>query len=169
MNNRKLTMAHFNEEIHVKFEHKTEQIHIDGFIDYCKTFNIDLFSKEFFKDPNDERLNSEREIKQNLITFFKPKRIEILVYRYDYYTNKTVEEIATIIDRDVHRVIAYFERIKNTLGHAKISGLSKYGDVTKGTRIEKFSSFKILKELQLIERQFSLSKLTNERLKTLRF
>jgi hypothetical protein len=169
MNKKNLTMADFNEEIHVKFEQKTEQIHIDGFIDYCKTFNIDLFNKEFFEDPNVESLNSAREIKQNLIAFFKPKKIEILVYRYDYYTNKTVEEIATIIDRDVHRVIAYIERTKNTLEHAKISGLSKYGDVIKGTMIEKFSSFKILKELQLIERQLSLSKLTNERLKTLRF
>jgi hypothetical protein len=167
MNNKKLTMADFNEEIHMKFEQKREQIHIDGLKDYSKTFDIDLFCKEFFKDPNGESLNSDREIKQNLITFFKPKRIETLVYRYDYYTNKTVEEIAIIIDRDVHRVIAYFERIKNTLEHAKISGLSKYGDVIKGTRIEKFSSFKILKELQLIERQLSLSKLRNERLKKL--
>jgi hypothetical protein len=169
MINKKFTMSDFNEEIHAEFEQKREQIHIDGFKDYCKTFDIDLFCEEFFEDPNGESLNSDREIKQNLITFFKPKRIEILVYRYDYYTNKTVEEIATIIDRDVHRVIAYFERIKNALGHAKISGLSKYGDVTKGTRIEKFSSFKILKELQLIERQLPLSKLTNQRLKTLRF
>jgi predicted house-cleaning noncanonical NTP pyrophosphatase (MazG superfamily) len=82
MNNRKLIMDYFNEEIHVKFEQKTEQIHIDGFIDYCETFNIDLFSKEFFEDPNDERLNSEREIKQNLITFFKPsdnlRKIKVL-------------------------------------------------------------------------------------------
>jgi adenine-specific DNA methylase len=167
MNKKKLTMADFYEKIHPEFGQKSEKIDIIGFIDYCETFNIDLFSKEFFEDPNGEYLNIDREIKQNLITFFKPKKKEILVYRYDYYTNKTVEEIAIIIDRDVHRVIAYFERIKNTLEHAKISGLSKYGDVIKGTRIEKFSSFKILKELQLIERQLSLSKLRNERLKKL--
>jgi hypothetical protein len=166
MSNKKLTMADFNEEIHLRFEQKLEQIHIDGFRDYCKTFDIELFCKDFFEDPNGESLNSSREIKQNLISFFRSERLEILVYRYDYYTENSVEEIASIIDRDVNRVIAYLERAKNNLEDAVISNLSKYGDVTKDTRVKNLSSFKILKELQVIERQLPLRKLANEKLKT---
>ena len=166
MSNKKLTMADFNEEIHLRFEQKLEQIHIDGFRDYCKTFDIELFCIDFFEDPNGESLNSSREIKQHLISFFRSEKLEILVYRYDYYTENSVEEIASIIDRDVNRVIAYLERAKNNLEDAVISNLSKYGDVTKDTRVKNLSSFKILKELQLIERQLPLRKLANEKLKT---
>jgi hypothetical protein len=35
MENKKLTMTNFNEEIHLKFDKKYEQIQIDAFKDYC--------------------------------------------------------------------------------------------------------------------------------------
>jgi hypothetical protein len=75
-----------------------------------------------------------------LISFFKKYSIEILEYLYDYCINKTITEIATIIENDVPRVIAYLERMKHTFQGGEISGLSKYGEVTVGARIEKFSS-----------------------------
>lgn len=165
MDNKKLTLADFNEEIHLKFDKKHEQIHIDAFKDYCETFNIALFSKDFFDDPSDESLSSEREIKKELISFFKKFRIEILEYRYDYFTNNTVEEIANIIEKDIDRVIAYLERIKHTFQRGEMTSLSEYGDVTDQTRVENISSFKILKELQVIERQLPLRKLAEKRLK----
>jgi len=164
MNNRKPTVADFNKEIHLKFLNKLENIHIESFKDYCKTFEIDLFCTKFFVDPTDKSLNSETEIKQELITFFRPKKLEILEYRYDYYTSKTVKQIANIIEKDTDRVVAYLERIKHTFQNGEVSSLSKYGDIIEMSLVKEISSFKILKELQLVESHLLLSKKVSERI-----
>jgi hypothetical protein len=99
-----------------------------------------------------------------MISFFKSFKKEILEYRYDYYTDKTSEDISVIIEKDTDRVIAYLERIKHTFQLGEITSLSEYGDVTKKTRVKHISSFKILSELQVIERQILLSKLAKKRI-----
>ena len=54
-------------------------------------------------------------------------------------------------------VVAYFERIKESFSEDAISGLSKYGDVTVKTKIKHISSYKIMQDFQLMERELLLT------------
>jgi hypothetical protein len=155
MENNNLTMAHFAKQIDKYFV---------AFKAYCNTFNIDLFHDRFFPDPNNEELSSDREINQELINHFKPKKDKILEYRYDYYTLKSIKEIADITGAEPSRIVSYLERIKHQgISSCIFSGLSKYGDVTLKTRVIHISSYQILKDFQTQERQLILQKKIKER------
>jgi hypothetical protein len=156
MKSNKLTMADFTNQI---------DTYLYVFVDYCKTFNIDLFNNTFFIDPANRNLTSKTEIKQELINFFKPKKEVILEYRYEYFTEKSIEDISAITGSDISGVIAYIERIKKDFNTDTIKGLSKYGDVTSKTRIKNISSYKIMQHFQLMDRQILFDEMIKTRKK----
>ena len=80
-----------------------------------------------------------------------------LTYQYDYYKSKSVEDIANKIAVNPDRVMVYVERNKTSYTKNQIKGLSEFGDVTLKTEVKDISSYGILKELQLIDRQLGLT------------
>lgn len=149
MESKKLTIADFAKQI---------DTYLFVFVAYCNTFDIDLFNKKFFVDASREDLTLDREIKQELINYFTPKKDEILEYRYDYFTNKSIEDIAKITGANPARVVAYLERNKhNFKSDNLITGLSQHGDVTLKSRIKDISSYAIMQHFQLMDRQLVLS------------
>ena len=148
MESKKLTIADFAKQI---------DTYLFVFTAYCNTFDIDLFNEKFFVDTSRKDLTLDREIKQELINYFTPKKDEILEYRYDYFTNKSIEDIAKITGANPARVVAYLERNKhNFKSDNLITGLSEHGDVTLKSRIKDISSYQIMKNFQLLDRQLIL-------------
>lgn len=154
MDKRTLTMSDFATKIDKYF---------NVFVEYCNTFDIELFNDRFLSNPSIKYLSKSTEIKEELITYFKPLRDEILEYRYDYYTKKSIQDIANITGADNSRIISYLERIKSSFDKTEISDLSPYGDVTVETKVKHISSYKILKDFQTQERQLILQNKITER------
>lgn len=137
--------------------------YLDVFQDYCQTFEFDLFCEKYLENPSIASLDEKTKIKQELINHFLPLKRDLLTYQYDYFTMKSVEDIANKVGVNPDRVMAYIERNKTRFTKDNIKGLSEFGDVTKKTQVKNISSYKVLKELQLIERQLLLSKNTIKR------
>src|SRR5690606_16670767 len=94
---------------------------------------------------------------------FMPLKEDLLTYKYDFYKMKSVEAIANKVGVYPDRVMAYIERNKTSFTKEQLTGLSEFGDVTLKTQVKEISSYKILKELHIVERNLLLSKNTNER------
>ncbi|WP_146608976.1 hypothetical protein [Gelidibacter algens] len=135
-----------------------------AFQDYCKTFDFDLFCEHYVGNSSISALNDKTKVKQALITHFEPLKEDLLTYKNDFHKFKSVEDIANKIGITPDRVKAYIERNKLNFSKDQINGLSGYGDVTLKTQVKEISSYKILKDLQLIERNILLSKTTAQSL-----
>jgi hypothetical protein len=138
---------------------------LESFQDYCRTFEFDLFCNKYLENPEINNLDDKTKVKQQLIDHFEPLKEDLLTYQYDFCSMKSMEEIANKISVHPDRVLAYIERSKIRFNKDQIKGLSEFGDVTLKTQVKNISSYGILKELQLIERQLLLSKNTEQRQK----
>lgn len=134
-----------------------------AFQDYCKTFEFDLFSDRYLEDSSITVFDDKTKVKQELINYFMPLKEDLLTYKYDFYKMKSVEAIANKVGVNPDRVMAYIERNKTSFTKEQLTGLSEFGDVTLKTQVKEISSYKILKELHIVERNLLLSKNTNER------
>lgn len=132
--------------------------------DYCETFDIDLFSDKFLESPFNKTLRNNTKIKQAMIDFFLPLKEELLSYQYDYFSMKSARHIAEKIDSDTVRVVAYLERKKHSFKTDEIIDLTEVEDVSTETKVKNISSFKILKDFQLKDRQLLLKRKTNQRI-----
>ena len=133
--------------------------------DSCNVFNVNLFKEEFFVDHTEKYFHPGSEIKHELVKYFAENKARLLEYYEDYFTEKSIEDIAIITRAETSAVVAYIERIKNDFTTDNIKGLSKYGDVTSKTTIKNISSYKIMQHFQLMDRQVLLDEMIKTRKK----
>lgn len=108
---------------------------------YCKTFNINLFDKSFLVKKEGLWLNQSDVVTQKFINFFLARKDELIEYNKDYFSTRTIEDIALKIHVDV-------EEVKHS--------------ITKSTFVVKdVSSYQILKDIQLKNRLKLIKNINN--------
>ena len=124
---------------------------------YCKTFNIEIFSKDYLVDKKSLWLNPSDVVTTKFIKEFSEKQLHLVEYERDFFSIRRVEEIADKLKVDIHSVLTYLNKSK-----AYISGhkLSIGEDFSPSTKLNKISSYQILNGIQLEERKSLINNYT---------
>ena len=116
---------------------------------YSITFDIDLFSNKYLVNNTSGWISDLDTITPEFITYFTKFQDEILEYEYDFFAIKKIEDIADKINVDVNQILNY---LNNRKSYIKSYYLSENNEFVITSKIEKISSYQILKEIQLENR-----------------
>ena len=138
---------------------------------FIKTFDLKIFNTIYINDPKKfnwsyRELRDYHPISDNLYNLLYSMRAEIVAYSRDYYKWKSIHEIAEKIKKDPIAIINYLNNNApifykssqgnyapnlNVMIYNKDIRKLENNNITLETEIKHFSSFEILKGINLIE------------------
>lgn len=139
MTNQQLTIGDFRSQVNVL---------ISTLIEFCDTFNIDLFSEKYFLHPENKKLENRRLVTVDFFGTFIPLESQLMEYQKDKYSLKSAELIAQKTGIDTQVVKKYLENEKQNFNGSDFQNFTDDGKMNDDSQVKAISSYRIAKEIQ---------------------
>ncbi|NKI28445.1 hypothetical protein HCG49_17990 [Arenibacter sp. 6A1] len=139
MTNQQLTIGDFRSQVNVL---------ISTLIEFCDTFNIDLFSDKYLFHPDNKKLENRRLVTVDFFGTFMPFESQLMEYQKDKYSLKSAEIIAHKTGIDMQEVKKYLENEKQNFNGSDFQNFTDDGKMNDDSQVKAISSYRIAKEIQ---------------------